>query len=244
MLSPIEIDQYYLELSEHFINKDDIVMNIGALRPQYCLKTNDFRIIATSFYLMSCKSLSNFTFSHIKFFFGPETNNIQIQRSKIWLLKFDTNQIGLPINVSKNLNIESKEELYDLILNNQKCFLLDDIYRKVDYLRQNNTSGLFYQDLIYKTKYDEAKEILKNNITEDMLMYYPYTSGYAEIMDITLQESAKLIVLQYESENGFLLETENMRIRYTNIIRKENDISKLNSIKKAFLKENDILGII
>ena len=51
-------------------------------------------------------------------------------------------------------------------------------------------------------------------------------------------------MIQYESQNGFMLETENMRIRYTNIVRKENDISKLNSIHQEFLKENDILGLI
>lgn len=244
MLSAIEIDEYYLELSQHLVNKDSTILSSKALGNCYCLITDDFRIVATGFYLDSCKALANFNFSTQQFFFGFEVKDIQIERNKIWLLKFDRNENSKCINVSKNSNIESKEELYTLVLNNQKCFLLDNINRKVDFLRKYNTSDLCYQELIYKTKYVEAKEILENNITEDVFMNYSYTSGYAELLNISLQESAKQIVIQYESQNGFMLETENMRIRYTNIVRKENDISKLNSIHQEFLKENDILGLI
>jgi hypothetical protein len=240
MLSSIEIDQYYLELSKHFVNKNNTIFDSRSPVKCYCIVKNDDRIVALSSYLMSSKSLARFDLSYNQFTLGTELSNVQIEKSKIWSYKLVKNQVGKIISISKNLNIESKKELYKLILDNQKSFLLDIVYRRIDYIRQNNTSGLFYQDLIYKKKYDEAKEILKNNITEDTFMNYPYTSGYAEIMKITLQESAKQIMIQNESENGFLVETENMRIRYTNIIRKETNIENLNLIHQDFLKENEI----
>jgi hypothetical protein len=69
-------------------------------------------------------------------------------------------------------------------------------------------------------------------------MEYPFVTGYAKTKDISLTQSAKEIVLQYQIQSGFLSETESIRIKYTNIIRKEQDIKRLITILEDFQTES------
>jgi hypothetical protein len=63
-------------------------------------------------------------------------------------------------------------------------------------------------------------------------------------MNISLQEAASQIKFQHENEIAILSETENSRIYYTNIVRKEKDITKLKSIFKSFIKESILYSVI
>ena len=91
---------------------------------------------------------------------------------------------------------------------------------------------------IYFSKYIEAKYIIENNIEADPLLQYPFTTGYAELHDLTLQESAKRIMFQHDTMASRLAETENFRLKYSYIVRDNNDITQLKSILNAFMTES------
>ena len=120
--------------------------------------------------------------------------------------------------------------------------ILDDIHHRIDSNRGAFTRSLTDQDYVHISKYLEAKEILENNITEDINLKYPYTTGYANVMSMTLQESAKAIKLQHEMLSGYLSESENLRLKYKKIILEENDLSKLKLIYENFATESDRYG--
>ena len=95
---------------------------------------------------------------------------------------------------------------------------------QIDYYRNRYTRVLSGQDTIYILKYLEAKEIISKNITEDQFMEYPFIKGYSQLKNLSIEEAAKEVLLNYEIESGFLAESENLRMKYTDIVRKEKDI--------------------
>jgi hypothetical protein len=128
------------------------------------------------------------------------------------------------------------------MLTNQKVVLLDKIYGIINHDRVNKKEGLTNQNYIYFSKYLEAKEILEKNIQSDDTLEYPYTTGYANVKGCDLQTSAKQIVLQYNLTSGFLAESENIRIKYQDLIINESDISKLKPLLEQFNIEYSSYG--
>ena len=127
-------------------------------------------------------------------------------------------------------------------MKNQKAAAFDIIFDKLELFRKLITENIEGQDLIYMSKYLEAKEIIDKNIMEDPTSKYVFTSAYGKIKNISLQESAKLIIMQHEIRSGFLSENETLRLKYKDLICKETDIANLKKIVNNFVVENSKYG--
>jgi len=245
MLNEIEVLQYYSKLSEHFIDKSNKIINLKLLGKFFCLISPTNRLVAICSHPMTSRSLGRFTLNYSQNVIRSYHEDLFVMRNQSWKIQTNYDAMGFVRNVwTENLNFESIDELHELILINQKSALLDEIHMKIDYYRSTGGKSLYAQEMIYFSKYKEAKEIIENNIVVDTMMKYPFTSGYSEIMDITLQDAARQIIFQHENECAMLSGTENMRIRYTNIIRNETDITKLQYILENFNKEHVVYSVI
>jgi hypothetical protein len=235
MLTKFEIDAQYYKLSKHLINKNESPVNTGNQSLSYLMDSNG-RLIAIGTHRMSCQSMAIFNKTYIPTLFNSINNsnlNINIQRDACWKLK----KFGNPQQSiwQEDLNIESIEDLYEIVLVNQKVALLDKIYDNINATRNKTYGGLVGQNFIYFSKYLEAKEIMEKNIESDPDFKYPYTTGYATLMNLSLQESAKAIILQFDSVSGAMSESENIRLKYKNLVINEKDIANLKHIYKDFL---------
>jgi cell fate (sporulation/competence/biofilm development) regulator YmcA (YheA/YmcA/DUF963 family) len=237
MLSDNEIDTYYDSVYTHFIskNQDKIKMSDNWLKAS-CLMNDENRLIGISKVPMTVKSLCDFRHYPVYSFFmiKQENYDIWVEKNKSWKFSHDVNNRVWNTSTS----IQSIEELKDYILLNQKINLLDRIHGIIEQYRSEWSKLLDGQSSIYICKYIEAKDILEKNIVEDELMVYPFITGYANTKGVSLTQAAKEVVLQYQIQSGFLSETENIRIKYTNIIRKETDIVNLIPILEDFQTES------
>lgn len=235
MLNEEQVEQYYQSQYPYFIDKNNyfIKMYENSLS-FYGLITNESRLIAFAKNPMSVKALAELNALSIYSFYisnsarYPDDYNHVVEKNKAW--QFIKKENGW----FKNLNMRSVEELHGYILTTQKIALLDDVHNYIDHNRKRITQKLIGQDFVYLAKYSEAKEVLEKNIESDNFLVYPFVSGYAETVGISLQESAQQIKLQYEFQKHYLAESENLRIKYTNIVRKEKDIKNLREILNSF----------
>jgi hypothetical protein len=245
MLNEIEVLQYYSKLSEHFIDKSNNIINLKTLGKFFCLISPTNRLVSICSHPMTSRSLGRFTLNYSQNVIRPYHADLFLIKNQSWKIQTNNDAMGfVKILWTENLNFESTDVLHELILLNQKSALLDEIHMKIDYYRSTGSKFLYGQEQIYFFKYIEAKEIIENNIVVDTMMKYPFTTGYCEIMDISLQEAAKQIMFQHENECAMLSGTENLRIRYTNIVRNETDITKLQSILENFNKEHILYSVI
>jgi hypothetical protein len=239
MLSELEIESEYYKIQKHLGRKNQLI-NTSDRTLTYLVDCNH-RLRAIGTHPMSCKSLATFNKEFLTYLFtseNAEKGDYEILRGECWKYKLNTDKTEW----KQNLLIYSKEELYDLVLTSQKCVVLDDIHHRIDCTRLAFIGSLTSQDYVYISKYMEAKEILQNNITEDVNLKYPYATGYANVMNMSLQESASAIALQHEMISGYLAESENIRLKYKKIILEETDISKLKPIYDNFVTESDRYG--
>jgi hypothetical protein len=189
---------------------------------------------------MSIRALANFNKNELltfKTINTPDVPLFDIPRNECWKYILDDSQTGW----FENLNISCIEELHDYIMTTQQCRCLDIIHTKIDFYIKNLLNN-DHRDFIYFSKYLEAKEILENNITQDTLGKYTYTCGYANLMNIPLQESAKLIKTQYDTLATVLNEYELLRIEFKNLIVNEKDISNLQYILEKFFTQFEKYG--
>lgn len=237
MLSDNEINDYYDSVYQYFIakNQDKIKMSDNWLKAS-CLFNHENRLVGIAKMPMTVKSLADFRHypSYSFFMLKQENYDIWVEKNKSWKFSHDVNNKVWITSTP----VQSIEDLKDYILMNQKIPLLDRIHGILDQYRSEWVKLLEGQSAIYVCKYLEAKDILSKNITEDKLMDYPFVSGYAKTKGISLTQSAKEIVLQYQIQSGFLSETESIRIKYTNIVRKEQDLKKLITIFEDFQTES------
>lgn len=237
MLTKFEINAQYYKLSKYFIDRAEKPVNTSDRSLSFLLD-NKFRLVAISRNPMTCKALANFDKFFVVHLYEKSTQqvvNLNINRNDCWKLSHNV----ACDTFEENLQIETIEELKEYFLISQKTAALDYIHMILDYKRKPMRQGLTGQDFVYFSKYLEAKEILKNNVEIDLDLEYPYTSGYADLMGITLQQSASTICLQHDSQAGFLAESENIRIKYKNIIINEADITKLKGHLENFITEHE-----
>ena len=243
MLTDIEIDEYYKTQLPYFINPNDkmLDMSLNNKQSNIIVDVTDKRILGVAIYSGSVKALSSFdkqvvysyVFDSMKSALEKGIQRYIFSRNKCWRMRVSDD--GSTWEDSPN--IATVEQLHSYIFFNQKVALLDVINGEIDQFRKLITKGTEAQQNIYFGKYLEAKYIIDNDIQEDMLLKYPYTTGYAEINNLSLQEAAKKIMFQHDIMASRLAETENMRLRYAYMVRDETDIKNLKQILNSFITE-------
>jgi len=242
MLSKIDIDQYWYKVQKHLINRGEPLINTADKSTFSNLLVKNGRIIGIAKHPLTGKSLCTFDKELWVSFY---TENMQgkipelfISRNECWKIKINDME-----NIwAENLQIYSLEELEDIVLNNQKVAAMDLMHFKIEAHRSYVSGQMLGQDFIYLAKYLEAKEIIDKDIQFDDKLKYPFTMGYANVKNLSLQEAAKHCMIQYEIQAGYLAESENIRVKYKNILEKETDIKNIKSIVNEFETEHHKYG--
>jgi hypothetical protein len=236
MLSEIEIDDYYVSVKPYFITQNEYKVSMEEnWHHTNVLMNNENRIMGIAKLSMTIRSLCGTKYYPLfSFYLSKQEKYEWIEKNKCWKYSKDTNS---PQWVN-NLPIKSIEALEEYVLMNQKISLLDKIHGVIEYQRSEQCKLLVGQELIYMAKYFEAKSILNSGLNKDELLNFPFVSGYATTKNISLQQAANEIELQYQIKSGFLSESENIRIKYTNLVRKETDICNLQGIFQDFHDES------
>lgn len=239
MLTDQEINEFYDSLVGSFVTPDDklIDMSLNNKKSNVLVSVGDKRILAVTDFSASVRTLLEFDKQVVYSYIFDGMKGIQsnvFSKNKCWRMRITDDGYGW----NDSPKIETHGQLYDLILINQKAALLDQIYKSINHFRTMIMRGTRSQQNVYFSKFLEAKEILDNNIEEDLFLNYPFTTGYADSCGITLQEAAKRIMFSHNNQMSRLAENENLRIRFSNIIRNEKDIKNLKGILDTFNSEN------
>jgi hypothetical protein len=246
MLTQEQIDSHLNNQQTHFIVANQRITKMSDNHLQvYGLMTQGGRILGVSDFLLSVKSLIDINSILLLSFYTrssvyPNDYEKIIVKDKSW----EWVQSTKTHRWESNLNINSYEELDYYILINQKIALMDQILTRIKFYRKTHAELSLGQDLIYVSKYLEAKEIIEKNIINDLTLEYPYASGYANLGNMDLQDAAREILLKWQIQSGFLSETENLRMKYTRIIREETKLENLKSILIAFEQESQLHSAI
>jgi hypothetical protein len=239
MLTDLEINEYYDSVQEHFVSEGDtlIDMSLNNRKTNALVSIGDKRILAVTTFSASVRTISDFDKQVVYSYIFDGMKGIQsnvFSKNKCWRMRITDDGYGW----NDSPNIETYKQLADYILINQKAELLDQIYKPINHFRTMIMRGTRSQQNVYFAKYLEAKDIVENDIEEDLFLKYPFTTGYADTIGVDLLEAAKRIMLQHNTQMSRLAENENLRIRYSNMIKSETDISNLKEILTSFHSEN------
>jgi hypothetical protein len=239
MLTDQEINEFYDSLQEYFIEPDDtlIDMALNNKKSNILVSIGDKRILAVTSFSASVRTLLEFDKQVVYSYVFDGMKGIQsnvFSKNKCWRMRITDDGYGW----NDSPNIENYAQLYDYILLNQKAALLDKIYKSINHFRTMIMRGTRSQQNVYFAKFMEAREIIDNNVEEDLFLKYPFTTGYADSMDISLQEAAKKIMFSHNNQMSRLAENENMRLKFSNMVRDEEDIKNLKGILDNFNSEN------
>lgn len=135
------------------------------------------------------------------------------------------------------------EELYNFHLIIEKAAMLDYLNFRINVHRRSVWNGLYSQDSIYNFKQQEAEQFLNSNKTSDDINF-PFLREYADSKSIDLKTAAKEILIQVKIYKTRLNNTENMRLKYKNLIKNCTDITKLDFILNQFLRESQMYARI
>jgi hypothetical protein len=235
MLTKLEIDQYWYKVQKHLINRNETLIDTydSSTFANLLVQANGGRIVGIGKHPLTCISLCTFDKCiWVSFYTGnmPDIPKFEIDRNQCWKIKLNDTDDGW----IENLQIYSMEELQSYVLDCQKVAALDFIHTRIEAYRSYILGKMLGQEFIHHAKYLESKDIIKNNVETDEELNYPFITGYANVKNVSLQEAAKLCLIQYEMQSGYLAESENIRIRYKNIIQEETDLKNIKGIISDF----------
>lgn len=241
MLSYNEVNEYFSLVQPKLINQNELLIDMSVNFGNTNMITKNGRIVGVLKFTESAKALANEELYHTTTFWLKDSPQTVVFDKKVcWLYKANNRDCVW----EKSLDFESIEELEGYIVDNQKCVVLDALYMYINSYRAYERLFLISQPTVYMAKYLEAKEIIDNNVVEDSTLKYPFTTGYADVVGISLQEAAKKIMFKYETRNAFLAESENFRIRITNDVKKCKTLDEVLEVYNNFLSQKDRYGYL
>ena len=166
-----------------------------------------------------------------------DLNNLDIFSNKPYLIRIYNGVI------EQDEDNFSYDELYHFHLIAEKSAILDYFNFRINVHRRSVLNGLFFQESIYNFKQQEAEQILNTNENIDELNF-PFLREYADSKNIYLKTAAKELLIQAKLYKTRLNNTENMRLKYKNLIKDCKDITKLNLIVNQFLRESQMYARI
>jgi hypothetical protein len=122
---------------------------------------------------------------------------------------------------------------------NKKIILLHHKYKvfkylnlRVDTVRDKWNKCNFMQDYVYKVKYDEAVDYLKNTDKDEKIVHddYPFVFDYAEIYNIPVEDAAEKIIVMHKKVNLILARSEKVRMVFYRKIKNADSLEELNIV--------------
>ena len=163
-------------------------------------------------------------------------NNIIIHSNKPYLIRIYN---GVFEQDEDNFTLD---ELYNFHLIIEKAAILDYLNFRINVHRRSVWNGLYLQESIYNFKQQEAEQFLNNEIDDDI--NFPFLREYADSKNTDLKTAAKEILIQVKIYKTRLNNTENMRLKYKNLVKDCKDITKLDLILNQFLRESQMYARI
>jgi hypothetical protein len=114
---------------------------------------------------------------------------------------------------------------------------IDYIVGKLTGLHKSLQYDLPLQETTYLIKYEQAKRVLAG---EDDIMEVPMVWRWADLRSISITQAAKEIKFKFEDTAIKLMEAEDLRQRYTHLIKKQVDAMEIPSICHDFDNENSV----
>lgn len=130
---------------------------------------------------------------------------------------------------------ENTENNYCIRLVAEKAALIDIVNNFIRDLRRSKKTDLFLQREIQVIKEQQAREYIKNEFS--IANKNCYVKQYAEIYDITVEESANRIIIQADNLQRSLFESEKLRIRYYKAIKECKSIVEVLALRNDFFNE-------
>lgn len=243
MMSENEVLQYYNVKRPSLINNNTFVSNNANFGRAYIVMLYN-RIAGVCLFNETAKAITeNIINTEVIYSFsrggGPSDQEINIEKSKSWFYRR-----GKYYRWFLTFDFLSKEQVDDLIILNQKIAYIDRLNTYVSNYRRSTMSSINLQDHVYNFKYEEAKDIIKNEVEVDDVLKYPFVTAYSEFADISLQEAAKRVIFYQESNRAYLAESEAFRLKYTKMFINSNTIEEMESISKDFNVEYNKYGAL
>lgn len=145
------------------------------------------------------------------------------------------------ISVSKFAEAHRVPLKYELLetfqLLSMQCAAIDYIIGKISMIHKSYHYDLPLQDTIYNVKYEQAKRVLNG---ETQMMEVPMIHRWADLRKITLKQAAKEIIFKFEDAAIKLMEADDLRLRYTHLIKAETDAMEIPSLCHNFDNENSV----
>jgi hypothetical protein len=133
----------------------------------------------------------------------------------------------------------TQEEVNRFIVISEKAAVLDTIHRTIseehDYIR----SDLSLQEHVYQKKYEEALEVISGGFDREKHIYICFESNEKNINPVKL---ARAIIDKRNFAESKLFHMEQLRVKYTNMLKQCNNLLKVNEILDEFNRESSIYG--
>ncbi len=114
------------------------------------------------------------------------------------------------------------------------------IMRMLSIARLDVVAGVILQDKIYLEKQRQAEAFRNSEYDERYILNYPYVLQYADIVGITLKQSADNILLRAKLDDAVLMKTESVRLVYFDRVKQAKSDEDLQIILEDFARINFI----
>ncbi len=146
------------------------------------------------------------------------------------------------VAVSKFAEANSVPLKYELLEKYQllamQAAAIDYIVGKVTAIHKSLQYDLPMQETTYMIKYDQAKRVISGEQLD--IMDVPMVWRWAELRDISMEQAAREIVFKFEDTAIKLMEAEDLRLRYTHMIKNCSDAIDIPSLCHDFDNENSV----
>lgn len=119
-----------------------------------------------------------------------------------------------------------------------KSAALDYIHQHLFKALKGLTKDLPAQDITYFLKYEEAKRWLESDKSEPEK--YTFVLDYSEIDGVDMDTAARKIIFMADCQRVRLADIERIRMKYTRLIKNEDNLMTINHLTQEFDNENII----
>jgi hypothetical protein len=119
-----------------------------------------------------------------------------------------------------------------------KSAALDYVHQHLFKVMKSLTKDMPAQDMTYFLKTEEAKRFLASDMSEPEM--YPFVTNYAELEGITPDVASRKIIFMHECTKVRLADIERLRMKYTRLIKNEENLLQITKITQDFDNENEI----
>jgi hypothetical protein len=143
----------------------------------------------------------------------------------------------VPISQYEEINKPiSNEEMIRFQTYSYKAAALDYIHQHIFKALKGVTKDMPAQDITYYLKYEEAQRWLISDKSEPEL--FTFVANYAELEYIDMDTAARKIIFMGDCQRVRLSDIERLRMKYTRLIKNEDNLMRIGEITQKFDNEN------